>query len=112
IIPELTYNKSSTDNTMQLLQYKGATLKSIQTLGEQSAAGLPTMEGVMITKFEQNSYLSYNGFLLNDVIVGCEGEVVRNTDDLDQLLKKFHYYHILKFTIYRNQVKQEITLNL
>ena len=60
------------------------------------------MEGVMITKFEQNKFLSYNGFLSNDVIVGCEGEAVRNTDDLDQLLNKFHYYHILKFTIYKN----------
>ena len=111
-IPELTYNKSSFTKPVEIFQYKGASLKTITTLGEQSAAGLPTMEGVMITKFEDNSYLKYNGFLLNDVIVGCEGEVVRNTSDLDQVFKKYHYYHKFSFTIYRNQVKQDIILNL
>lgn len=111
-IPELTYDKVSDTKSFNLLNYKGATLKTVETLGEQSAAGLPTMEGVMITKFDDQSYLNYNGFMVNDVIVELEGEPIRNTADLDDLLKKFHYYHVLNFTIYRNQVKQKIVLNL
>ncbi|MCA5004251.1 right-handed parallel beta-helix repeat-containing protein [Sphingobacterium bovistauri] len=112
IIPELNYNKPKTNTASSVITYKGATLKSIESLGEQSAAGLPTMEGIMIVKFADDSYLKYNGFLINDVIVACEGEKVINTTGLDSLLKQFHYYHKLNFTIYRNQVKQEVVLNL
>ena len=111
-IPALAFNKSGGGESQKTLNYKGATLKSIETLGEQSAAGLPSMEGAMIVDFEENSYLKYNGFMLNDVVVACDNKEVKNTSDLEQILQKIHYYHKITFTIYRNQKKQELVLNL
>ncbi|WP_159633073.1 PDZ domain-containing protein [Sphingobacterium composti Ten et al. 2007 non Yoo et al. 2007] len=111
-IPELTYNKSDQVEAHKSWSYKGATLKSIETLGEQSAAGLPSIDGVMIVGFDENSYLKYNGFLMNDVIVACEGQEVKNTNDLEQIIQKVHYYHKIGFTIYRNQKKQDLLLEL
>ena len=111
-IPALGYSQSEQSEAQKTLNYKGATLKSIETLGEQSAAGLPSMEGVMIVGFDENSYLKYNGFMLNDVIVACEGQVVKNTNDLEQILQKVHYYHKISFMIYRNQKKQDVLLEL
>jgi len=111
-IPSLVYNKSGYTESRKILNYKGALLKSIETLGEQSAAGLPSMEGIMIVEFEENSYLKYNGFMLNDVIVACDNQGAKNLNDLEQILQKIHYYHKISFTIYRNQKKQELVLNL
>jgi S1-C subfamily serine protease len=70
------------------------------------------MEGVMIIGFDENSYLKYNGFMLNDVIVTCEGQEIKNTSDFEQILQKIHYYHKIDFTIYRNQKEQNLMLEL
>jgi len=66
----------------------------------------------MIVDFEENSYLKYNGFMLNDVVVACDNKEVKNISDLELILQKIHYYHKITFTIYRNQKKQELVLNL
>ena len=50
---------------------QGLTLKSVETLGEQSAAGLPSIAGVLVLEVEAGSPGEAAGFRPRDVIVGA-----------------------------------------
>ncbi|RZL36839.1 MAG: PDZ domain-containing protein [Rubrivivax sp.] len=51
---------------------QGFTLKSVETLGEQSAAGLPSISGVLVLAVEPSSAEEAAGFESRDVIVGVD----------------------------------------
>lgn len=93
-------------------EWKGAKLKSIETLGEQSAAGLPTMEGVLVLGLTDNSPLLKAGIQNADVIVSCQGESVKNLSDLQKIFKRDQYMNKLNFEIFRNQEKKKIEVSL
>jgi hypothetical protein len=48
----------------------GLTVKSVETLGEQSAAGLPTRQGVRVLVVKDGSLAQAAGLRMDDVIVG------------------------------------------
>jgi S1-C subfamily serine protease len=48
----------------------GLTIKSIETLGEQSAAGLLSKEGVLVLSVEAASYGDKAGLRPRDVVIG------------------------------------------
>jgi hypothetical protein len=50
--------------------FLGLTIKSIETLGEQSAAGLLSKEGVLVLAVEAASYGDKAGLLPRDVVIG------------------------------------------
>jgi S1-C subfamily serine protease len=50
--------------------FLGLTIKSIETLGEQSAAGLLSKEGVLVLSVEAASYGDKPGLRPRDVVIG------------------------------------------
>lgn len=96
----------------EVFSWKGGDFKSIETLGEQSAAGLPTMEGVLVLKLDKHALLAKSELTDGDVIVGCEGEEVKNLYDFQRVIKANLFKSQLSITIFRNQIKQRLLILL
>lgn len=60
-----------TDKLEQPRAFAGMMIKSIQTLGEQSAAGLPAREGVLVVSVAANGLAQYAGLRPGDVITAA-----------------------------------------
>ncbi|MDP5031711.1 PDZ domain-containing protein [Paraglaciecola sp.] len=96
----------------------GATLKSVETLGEQSALGIADIAGVMILKVAPNSKMAAAGIQVSDVILqvvdtqfGGQDEI-KNAADLLAAYQSRKWRGVLEIMISRNQQKQQITINL
>lgn len=109
-IPTLSTQNASTQTSV--LSWKGAQFKSIASLGEQSAAGLPSMAGALVAQLEENSPLYLSGLRASDVIVECQHETIDNSADLERIVKRDKFRDQLTVVIYRNQSKQTLLLKL
>ena len=87
-----------------------ATVKNVETLGEQSAAGLSNISGVVIIEIPANSQAAKSGLKVGDVILQCQDVKIENYNQLVQAVKDLHYVPELKLTVHRNQISQTITL--
>jgi hypothetical protein len=88
----------------------GATVKNVETLGEQSAAGLPDRNGVMILHVDAGSLAAKSGLVPGDVIRQMGGRDVLNVSQLLTLLKNAARLSEIPATIIHNQATQVITL--
>ncbi|QNL50604.1 PDZ domain-containing protein [Olivibacter sp. SDN3] len=105
-IPRLLTQVASNRN--ETFVWEKSTFKNIETLGEQSAAGLPNIAGVLLIGIPKNSPLYKSGLKVGDVIVNCEGKQVDNFHELLRILENSQYKESLKISIYRNQQIQPV----
>ena len=89
-------------------EWLGGTLKNIETLEEQSALGLHSMDGVVVSKVKENSKLAIAGMADGDVIVGVEGEKVKNISELLGKYQENLWHGKVKLSLVRHQKKIEI----
>lgn len=106
-IPTLITQSISGAN--QVFKWKEVVFKNIETLGEQSAAGLPTIAGVLTVDIPKGSLL-FKKLVKGDVIVACNGQSVDNFQELAKILKRDQYKSRLRLIIYRNQKQQELMI--
>ena len=100
-IPGLSLtDKSSPSFTYPWL---GAEVKNVETPGEQSAAGLPAVAGVMLLNVPKDSDLAKHGFQTGDVILTCDGLDIKNFNQLEKKIKETHWKDELKMEVMRNQ---------
>ena len=108
-LPEIpVIQTNAADKAGEIFNWKGAELKSIETLGEQSAAGLPKMEGVLIMELTEPSALLKAGIQKSDVIVSCQGEEVKDLNDLKKIVKRDQYMSSLSIEYFRNQERKSV----
>jgi hypothetical protein len=108
IIPALLLQNDATNanNPVQWLDYQ---VKTISTLGEQSAAGLGEMSGVLILEVpKETSTLLLKG----DVIVGAEGDKISSFLDLQKAQQAVTWTKRINLLIIRNQLEMKILLDL
>ena len=105
-MPEIIYKTD--ENKGVSYQWIGATVKNVETPGEQSAAGLPSMSGVLLLEVPQYTYLAKLGFKTGDVIVQCENREITNYAQLRQIFEKNRNKDNLVFKVWSNQVPLEI----
>jgi hypothetical protein len=110
VIPMLTTNQKGESG--QIYIWYGATLKNIETLGEQSAAGLNEISGVVLLDIPASSILAKSGLKVGDVILQCQEVKIENFKQLVQVTKDFQYLSELKLDIQRNQIKLIINILL
>jgi S1-C subfamily serine protease len=70
------------------------------------------MDGVILSKIKDSSKLATSGMLEGDVIIGVEGEVVKNISELLTKYQENLWHGRLKLTISRHQQKKEVILKL
>ena len=75
------------------------------TLGEVSAAGLPSQAGVILVEVPAASAAAKAGLKRVEVIIGCNGQAVRDLADLIRITAASHGKP-LKLEIYRGQKPQ------
>lgn len=92
--------------------WKSGLFKSVETLGEQSAAGLPSIAGVLLLHIDEKSNLYKSGLRVGDVILNYQGEKIDELIDLQQAIKKHVHADQPKLSIFRNQQQQELSLQL
>lgn len=107
-IPRITLAKENKEG--ELFDWKEGRFKSIETLGEQSAAGLPTIAGVLVVKLADSSTLYKGGLRIGDVIVSCQGEPIHTIRDFQTITKRDEYHTQITIDFYRNQVKQTLVI--
>ena len=90
----------------------GATVKDVETLGEQSAAGLPDRNGVMILRINTGSVAAKSGLTPGDVIRKIGDSEVLNVSQMLTLLKSFARLSETPAVIIHNQTAQTIRLYL
>jgi hypothetical protein len=107
----IIWSLSDKEKTKQIsLNWLGAQIKNIETLGERSASGLNRNEGVLINAIDARSILSHSELQSGDVIIGGEGVEINKISDLMKIFQEHNWKGILNLKIFRNQKTSEITV--
>ncbi|QEC52771.1 parallel beta helix pectate lyase-like protein [Anseongella ginsenosidimutans] len=119
-IPDLNFMKTQTAGASQ--RWMGALVKNIESLAEQSAAGLNEAKGVLVLEIAAESAAAESaagesaagssGLREGDVILACEGTP---TPELSALVKSAlsnRWKGQLTLLVFRNQAEQEVLLKL
>jgi len=98
-------------------QFQGAVVKSVETLGEQSAAGLAEASGVLILSVAAGSPAALGGLATGDVIIGVENDQgtapVSKIDKLPDLVAAFQarkWQGSIALEVLRNQKERSILI--
>ena len=110
VIPELF--AGTTGGSGVLFKWLGSTVKNVETLGEQSAAGLSSMSGVILLNVHEKSELKKYGFQTGDVIIACEGDGIINFADFEKKIKANKVNKELVLVIVRNQKERNISMRI
>ncbi|SEN37145.1 Right handed beta helix region [bacterium A37T11] len=94
-----------------IFDWQGAEVKNIETLGEQSAAGLAAIRGVLVVKVNAHSALEKAGMLVGDVILKAQGEDINDFIFLEKVEKANKWKGMLILSVWRNQTLQEKSLH-
>ena len=86
-----------------IVSFLGASIKSVEGLGDRSAHGLPDETGVIIVGLEKNSLLSKAGLQVGDVIRGSGNVPVKNVKQLIDLYQSVNWTGKMDLTVMRNQ---------
>jgi hypothetical protein len=87
----------------------GADVKNVETPGEQSAAGLESISGVVLLLVPEHSALKKQGFQTGDVIVNIDGAGIKDFAQLQDAMSAIQFKESLEIGIIRNQREQIIT---
>jgi len=97
--------------------FLGAKVKSVETLGEQSAAGLAEVSGVLILGVEPGSPADLAGLKVGDVIIGVQNDQgtspASKVDKLPDLMAAFQarkWQGSINLRIQRNQTERNLTV--
>lgn len=93
-------------------EWLGATIKNIETLGEQSASGLPDRQGVLVVKVSPNSLAERNGLEGGDAIRQINGKLVANVAEMLNALQVIMWQGNARATVLHNQQSKEVRLRL
>jgi S1-C subfamily serine protease len=99
--------------------FLGTKVKSVETLGEQSAAGLGEVSGVLVLGVDPGSPADRAGLKVGDVIIGVENDQgtspVSRIDKLPDLMAAFQarkWQGSINLRIQRNQTERNLLVTL
>ncbi len=107
-IPEPMHNDR--EGSGKVYQWSGASVKNVETTGEQSAAGLASISGVVLLSIPEKSDLKKSGFQTGDVIVQVEAAKIENFEQLQHAIQANQHKKALAVGIIRNQREEKLTL--
>ena len=116
-IPELFLNSSSNEDG-GVIEFLGATVRSVTSEGDKSAFGLPEVSGVIIVNVPVDSLAFRGGLKARDVITGAfddwnsDPETISNIDSLRSSYQARRWTGVNSFVIMRNQAEERVHVNL
>jgi hypothetical protein len=96
----------------ETVQWLGSVVKNVETLGEQSASGLPDKNGVLIVSVAPASITEKNGLVAGDVIRKINGKDVNNIPEMLNALQAIMWQGSAQATIWHNQQSKDFRLKL
>ncbi len=96
----------------EAMQWHGSKLKNVETLGEQSAAGLAEIKGVLLLEVPAGSPLARAGIQPGDVILSCNGTPTDDVLALQKAEASQKWTGRLQLAIWRNQQLNQVELRL
>ena len=108
-LPALMYS-SGRNERAAIVTWMGASLKSVEGIGERSAYGLPDETGVILMSIKEKSPLIVAGFRSGDVIRSIDGQAVRSVDELLKAWQTSRWKSEMKTTIVRDQQVMDLML--
>ena len=87
-----TLGNAANDTQGQTYKWYGATLKNVETEGEQSAAGLSETSGIILLEVPVNSAFAKSGLKVGDVILYCQDVKSKTSNNCFRLPKIFSIY--------------------
>lgn len=110
--PEL-FLAGQAGSAAKIYDFLGAKIKSIETLGEQSATGVSEMAGAMVLSVNKGSIMGEAGIKENDVILEVFGkDQIVTAVDLLNSYQTNKWRGKLMLTLSRNQSLKKITVSL
>jgi len=109
-IPDI--NAFSTEKEGMTYIWDTATVKNVETIEEQSAAGLSAAQGVILINVPGYSSLGRSGFQTGDVIISFEGKVIKDFEQIQTILKENSTLKEITFKVMHNQEEVNISLEL
>jgi hypothetical protein len=110
VVPALSTNPKETLG--KVFKWEDATFKNVETAGEQSAAGLPEISGVIVLSLPAGSKLAISDLKVGDVILQCGGKQIANFSQLLQAVKEYQLSGKPDLVVQRNQSRKTISLPL
>ncbi|MGV3762083.1 MAG: right-handed parallel beta-helix repeat-containing protein [Parapedobacter sp.] len=95
----------------EVVEWHGAKVKSVETLGEQSAAGLDRIRGILLVSVSEGSQAAQAGLQAADVLLVCEGTEMDAVIDLVKVEAANKWKGQLQLTVWRSQRENRLTLN-
>ncbi|MFB2119698.1 PDZ domain-containing protein [Parapedobacter sp. 2B3] len=96
----------------EVVEWQGGTVKPVENLGEQSAAGLDRIRGVLLVGVSEGSWAAKAGLQAGDVILACDGTATNNVVDLLKAEASNKWKGRLQLTVWRNQRENSFNLVL
>lgn len=92
--------------------WRGITVKTVENLGEQSAAGLNEIKGVLIKAIPEESPLYRQGLQEGDVILSCFDEPTDDVTDLKKQDAANRWKGRMELGVWRNQKLETLTVRI
>lgn len=87
-------------------------IRNVSGLGDRSAFGLSSENGVIIVSVKTNKGLAISGLQPNDVLLAADDKPINNIFDLFNHYQKVNWMGKMKGTIMRSQQIQNINIQL
>lgn len=94
---------AAADGEASIIEWHGCRLKSLDTLGEQSATGMDSQRGVYVLGIRDSKGALGSTLQPNDVILGIDGANIESLADLRKLIESQHDISSATISIFRNQ---------
>ncbi|KHJ39383.1 peptidase Do [Pedobacter glucosidilyticus] len=99
----------SEEKGMQI-NWLGANLKNIETLGERSAAGIHDNNGALLISLTEGSLAEKSGLKPGDVIIKLGNNAIKSVNDLLKIYQSIKWTGHAKAIIVRNQGEQNMEI--
>lgn len=98
------------NNENKTYSWLGATVRTINGLGDRSAFGLPDEKGIVIIDIEKGSLADKAGFNKNDVIRAMAGKDISTIEEVFALTEENRWKGKVFATIIRNQTEEIVQI--
>ena len=101
---------ASSQTDSKIVNWRGANIKSLQTLGERSATGMDSERGVYVVSVDALDNVLRDFLKPNDVILKIGGKQTDTLEDLLEIVKTIDFSKEIEWVVFRTQKENRIVV--